>query len=177
MHLYRSFLAGVFVVGTFLWPFPETHEKAPRSRSVPVTVDGAVWLPDVASEAQESLRLSVIAAAEAEQARRAAEAAEVALMDGFWPLALCEQSGDFTAHGSVYSSTYGTVNALVREHAESPESAQRIVSGTASRWEQTVMVARAILIIGPGSWGAGCVPAARIGYEAALAWTARFVPG
>lgn len=53
-------------------------------------------------------------------------------------VAIHETSGDFTAHGSDFSSAYGVMNKAVREHAY-PDAAQRILSGTSPMLEQLAM--------------------------------------
>ncbi len=90
--------------------------------------------------------------------------------DGYnWlALAKCETGGnanaslpgpaDWHMHGSVYSSAFGVVNEGVRQYASSPESAQRILNGTASPEEQLAMAVALERDNGIGGWG--CAPAA-----------------
>lgn len=74
-----------------------------------------------------------------------------------WPcIALHETGNDTTMHGSSYSSRYGVMNQAVRENA-SPESAARILSGTASVEEQTVMAQRIVDRFGIRAWAARTV--------------------
>lgn len=63
----------------------------------------------------------------------------VAAREFNWPaLSICETGGDFTAHGSKYSSAYGVLNQAVRENSP-PDVAARILAGRASVVEQTRM--------------------------------------
>lgn len=64
-----------------------------------------------------------------------------------------ESSADWTAHSSTYSSAFGMLNAAVRERADSPESAARILAGTASRLEQIHAASREVARFGVGAWG------------------------
>lgn len=75
--------------------------------------------------------------------------------DGYdWmALAVCETHADFTMHGATYSSAFGIVNAGVRQYAPSAEAAQRILSGTASAWEQLVTAVNLERDVGIGGWG------------------------
>ena len=108
----------------------------------------------------------------AEEAARAAEAARRrpvypsvgAHSDAFWDaIAQCETGSDFTMHGSIYSTAYGIVNAAIYQNA-SPEIAQRILSGTATKAEQLAVAKAVWSYAGDRAWG--CSP---------TAW--RMVPG
>lgn len=67
-------------------------------------------------------------------------------------VAVAETGGDWTAHGSAYSSALGVMNEAVRENA-TPDVAARILSGTASRQEQIDMAQRIYDRFGPTAWG------------------------
>ncbi len=72
---------------------------------------------------------------------------------GVWScIANAETGGDFTMHGSTYSTAYGIINDIVYEYA-SPEVQARVFSGTASASEQLDIVTRFAADHGFGGWG------------------------
>lgn len=64
-----------------------------------------------------------------------------------------ETSGNWQAHGPQYSSAFGMLNEAVRERADSPASAARILAGTASHQEQIDAAERELARFGVGAWG------------------------
>lgn len=75
-------------------------------------------------------------------------------------VAVAETGGDFTMHGSSYSSAYGVMNEAVRENAPA-EVAARILAGTASPDEQLQMAQSIAARFGIDAWAPGT--AARCG--------------
>ncbi len=72
---------------------------------------------------------------------------------GVWAcIANAETGGDFTMHGSTYSTAYGIINDIVYEYA-SPEVQARVFSGTATASEQLDIVTRFAADHGFGGWG------------------------
>jgi hypothetical protein len=63
------------------------------------------------------------------------------------------------AHGAQYSSAFGMLNQAVRDRADSPASAARILAGTASSQEEIRAAWRETLAFGPGAWAPSTVAA------------------
>lgn len=68
-------------------------------------------------------------------------------------VAAAETGGVVAAHGSQYSSEFGMLNQAVRDRADSPASASRILAGTATEGEERRAAWREDLAFGPGAWG------------------------
>lgn len=64
-----------------------------------------------------------------------------------------ETGNVYSTHGSEYSGPFGMLNQAVRERADTPEVAARILAGTASPGEQRRAAWREDLAFGPGAWG------------------------
>lgn len=60
----------------------------------------------------------------------------------------------YGVHGSEYSSAFGMMNQAVRDRADSPASAARILAGTATPGEERRAAWRELLAFGSGAWGA-----------------------
>lgn len=64
---------------------------------------------------------------------------------------------DYRAHGPEYSSAFGMLNQAVRDRADSPASAARILAGIASSQEEIRAAWRETLAFGPHAWAPGTV--------------------
>lgn len=71
-------------------------------------------------------------------------------------VATAETGGDWSMHGSRYSSALGILNEAIRENA-SEEVAARILSGTASRDEQIAVGDALVRRFGVGAWARSTV--------------------
>ena len=71
-------------------------------------------------------------------------------------VSVAETGGDFTAHGSSYSSAYGVMNEAVRENAP-PDVAERILNGTASPSEELAMAQSVAAKHGFNAWAPSTV--------------------
>ena len=69
-------------------------------------------------------------------------------------IAQCETGGDWTMHGSTYSSALGIMNQAVRENA-SADVAARVLTGTATRDEQIAIAERMAARFGIHAWACG----------------------
>lgn len=69
-------------------------------------------------------------------------------------VAAAETGGVVAAHGSQYSSEFGMLNQAVRDRADDPASAARILAGTATEGEERRAAWREDLAFGPTAWGA-----------------------
>lgn len=68
-----------------------------------------------------------------------------------------ETGSDYRAHGRSYSSAFGMLNQAVRDRADTPASAARILAGTASSQEEIRAAWRETVRFGPGAWAPGTV--------------------
>jgi hypothetical protein len=59
----------------------------------------------------------------------------------------------YGVHGSHYSSAFGMLNQAIRDRADSPASAARILAGTATPGEERRAAWRELLRFGVGAWG------------------------
>ena len=127
---------------------PETHQDAPGAPPAPIYASSPSDPWDVVSDAQESLRISLIAAAEAEaavQAQIASEAAEVARWEG---LIRCEMGGDWHISGPVHSGLgFNNQTWLAYGGAEFAADA-----GRATPYQQTIIASRVRDAVGAGAW-------------------------
>lgn len=64
-----------------------------------------------------------------------------------------ETGNTYGRHGPQYSSAFGMLNQAVRERADDPQSAARIMAGTATPGEERRAAWREDLAFGPGAWG------------------------
>lgn len=136
------------------------HERpatAPLSAVVLETGFGEALIAQEAEWHAQAAREEADRVAAAEAARRLSAPPSVAAhSDAWWDaIAQCETGSDFTMHGSIYSSAYGIINAAIHQNA-SPDSAARILSGTASKAEQLAVAKAVWAYAGDRAWG--CSP-------------------
>lgn len=77
------------------------------------------------------------------------------MVDVDWDaIANCETGGNWSMHGSYYSTGLGVMNQAVRENS-SADAAARMLAGTSNREEEIAMAVRLREKHGLQSWGCG----------------------